>query len=95
MILDSEYLALRPSIRQVCCRAHDSMYLVLAALVLPFVDNKYLALRPSFHQALQVCCKNLRNTNPELGPYGQKSGTKSRSSISERWLEEGWGSLPS
>jgi hypothetical protein len=71
------------------------MYLVLAALILPVADSKYLALRPSFYQALQVCCKNLRNTNPELGPYGQKSGTKSRFSTSERWLEEGWGSLPS
>ena len=95
MILGSVYLAPRPSIQQVCCRTHDNMYLVLTALILPVADNKYLALRPSFHQALHVCCKNLRNTSPELGPYGQKSGTKSCSSILERWLEEGWGSLPS
>lgn len=32
---------------------------------------------------------------PSFHQAGQKSGTKSRSSISERWLEEGWGSLPS
>ncbi len=89
MILGSVYPALRLSIQQVCCRTHDSMYLVLAALALPVADNRYLALKPSFHQVLQVCCKILRNTSPELGPYGLRSGTKSRSSISERWLEEG------